>query len=421
MDDLQKMIDALAEKGYQVNSPEKIEEESKIKTALEENEAMKAKIAQLEKKNSLKYGSDDMRKQAALNRLEDMGIMVNTPMHSTRTGYGDEVTPSAEFVDGIYELLPEYETFLGMLPGKHEGVIGNNAGESHTVPYLGDVGLFQLGSEKTADTVFAQLAPTSALPTDKVVLTSKQLKMSFDITDHLKKFGKIPDAQWEAILKTHVAKAYVRTLEALIINGDTATGATTNINDIAGTPAGTEYFLAANGLRKTAIGTTSPDGDPSLGTIDTTDIFTMIGVLGNIFNEEKCLWITNTSTSLKIASLSNFTDADKRGRVGTIEQTTKFPSLAGVDVVRHEYFPLTNSAGKVDLDTPANNTKGGLLLFRKDCVQWGDSGTLYFKLYDFGAQGVQMEFWTYVAVTVVNQKAGETGYSNVVYGINATV
>ena len=42
-------------------------------------------------------------------------------------------------------------------------------------------------------------------------------------------------------------------LEHVVIDGDTETGATTNINDIGGTPAGTEAFMLFNGFRKSGL------------------------------------------------------------------------------------------------------------------------------------------------------------------------
>ena len=227
-------------------------------------------------------------------------------------------------------------------------------------------------------------------------------------------------SEWETTLQRLVAQAYVLTVESAIINGDTVLTASTNINLIDGTPAGTEHYTICDGLRKTAIATTAPNGDPDLGTVDIADVFTLISILGNLFSEDRCLFLTNTATSLKLAALDQFTNAATRGTVNTITGTSKIPALCGVDLIRHEYFPLTNANGKVSA-TASNNTKGGLLLFRKDAVQWGDSGQMSFKLYDFGAQGVQLEFWTYIAITIINQKAGETTFSNVAYGINATV
>jgi HK97 family phage major capsid protein len=347
------------------------------------------------------------------------GVQVNTPAHSTRSGYGDEMVPPNTLAGDIFELMPTYGSFIGKLPGRHTGVIGQNKGEGHEVTIIGDVGLFDAGTEKTSGS-FAVIEG-GAVPTAKVTLTSKQLVKRLDITDHLGRFGRMSIVEWETWLKQKLAQALVRTEEYLIINGDTATGATTNINDIAGTPAGTEVFLLADGLRKTAIGTTTPNGDPDLATIDAGDVATMLNTLGTYFTPEECLFITNIQTNNKITALDSFTDASKRGGVNTVEGKTLLSTLGGAEVVVHRDFALTNAAGKIDLDTTANNTKGGLLLFRKDCVQFGDSGDLSFRIYDFGAQGVQLEVWTYFAATVVNQKAGATDFPSVALGINATV
>jgi hypothetical protein len=427
--ELKKALDALAGYGIKIDVPAEgtltaeagadiLAQVNAINAQLEANKA--AAQAGYTPNTPALHFKDAKGTHAAIRHLQDkMGMQLNTPMSSGRTGYGDEVTPSEDLSQEIFEMVPEYQTFLGRLPGQHNDRIARNVGDSVTVPIIGMPGKMIMEAEKTADSAFAVPKQTHAIATDKVTLTTKKFVARYDITRELADFSLLNAANWENRIKGMAAAEWTRTFESAIINGDTATDANTNINLIDGTPGSTEHYLACDGLRKTAIACTSPNGDPSIGDIDTGDVYTMKKVVGNYFKPSQFLWLSDMTTRDKFSTLDNFTDASKRGDKNTVENGP-VDRLAGADYIIHDDFPTTNTAGKVS-GTASNNTKGGIVGFWTPAVQYGWIGTLFFKLYDFGSQGFVLEFWGYGAISVVNQKAGATNNSTVVYGINGTI
>jgi hypothetical protein len=168
-------------------------------------------------------------------------------------------------------------------------------------------------------------------------------------------------------------------LESLIIDGDTATGATTNINDIAGTPGGTEYWLGLNGYRKLALVTNtanSRDGG-TLGETDFLETVKLMGIAGkNAMQKDRTAFVLDLHTYWKALELARVNTRDVN-TAATIE-TGNLTRIWGYDVLATEnmhspsagsgYELKANSAGKIDQDTASNNTTGSILAVRFD--QW---------------------------------------------------
>lgn len=165
-------------------------------------------------------------------------------------------------------------------------------------------------------------------------------------------------------------------LEHIIIDGDTATGATTNINDIAGTPAGTEAFLVANGLRKLALVTNTANSRSASGAFAVTDFIATAKLMGaagvNALDQAKVSFIIDANTHWAALNL----DAVKTRDVFVMPtlENGKLTSIYGYEVMVSPFMHfaqasrLANSAGKIDLDTAGNNTLGAILAVRWD--QW---------------------------------------------------
>lgn len=392
-------------------------------------EALKDEVAQLKAQLSGQQADkiempnvivkDAKGKKAGMDFLADnLGIETNTPMHTTRTGYGAETLPAATLSDEVFEAVPQYETFLSQLRGV--GYHGNDMELSQDVRIKGMPGFFELGSEKTADSVFAQIKGSHALPTDKVTITQKQLVARVDITDFLLRFNKDKAEGFQSDLVSRLARDYARTREAAIINGDTETGASGNVNLVDAAPAATSYYLGFTGLRRTAVNTTSPDATKVLSTLDIADFRDLENLLGNYYADpEACFWLMNRPTYNKAAGLQQFYDASVRGEPTTVSGK-KIQQFDGTPLYVTRDMSLADATGRVS-NAPGNNVKGSILLAYAPAIQWGEKGQLNFKLYDYGAQGVQIEVWGYFGFVIVNQKAGVTADTTVALGIDITV
>ena len=174
-------------------------------------------------------------------------------------------------------------------------------------------------------------------------------------------------------------------LEYLLIDGDTETGATTNINDIGGTPTAGDLFLNCDGFRKLALVTNTAQARAG-GTIDVADFLETLKLMGNSgvggADPTKVSFIVDPHVYWKLLELDEVKTRDVFA-VPTIEngiltglwgypvRRSYFMHYAGIvlaSVTTAAYMNKANSSGKVDQTTEANNTKGAILAVRWD--QW---------------------------------------------------
>ena len=178
-------------------------------------------------------------------------------------------------------------------------------------------------------------------------------------------------------LRAQLAVSGAEYLESAIIDGDTATATITNINDIAATAVqgGTEHYLLFNGLRKSALVTTTANSRDG-GVLDIHDFLETIKLMGtagiNALDIMKVSFILDPHTNYKALALPEVLTRDVNTQA-TVENGL-LSKIFGYDVnisgAMHKVSAnrKVNSAGKIDQDSTANNTKGAILAARWD--QW---------------------------------------------------
>jgi hypothetical protein len=167
-------------------------------------------------------------------------------------------------------------------------------------------------------------------------------------------------------------------LESAVIDGDTETSASTNINDIAGTPAATDWFMVWNGLRKSPLITTTANSRDG-GVLTSSDFLETAKLMGgagiNALDRDRVSFIIDPSTHYKALELTDVKTRDVFN--GATIEGGRLTGMYGygIDVsgsiCKADSDRLSNSAGKVDVDTVANNTKGSILAVRWDQWQFG--------------------------------------------------
>lgn len=168
-------------------------------------------------------------------------------------------------------------------------------------------------------------------------------------------------------------------LEHVAIDGDTESSANKNINDIAGTPAGTEPFMLTNGFRKLALVTNTANSRSAAGGFvisDFKDTLKLMGAAGlNAADPTKVAFLLDFNTMWAALDLPEIKTRDVFG-MATIENGM-LKRIYNTEVLNayqmHRYAPAgyerkANSAGKVDQDTAGNNLYGAILAVRFD--QW---------------------------------------------------
>jgi DNA-binding transcriptional MerR regulator len=164
-------------------------------------------------------------------------------------------------------------------------------------------------------------------------------------------------------------------LENAIINGDNATASVTNINDIAGTPAGSEVFMVWDGFRVLPLVTNtanSRDGG-SLTVEDYIETMRKMGTAGiNALDIEKCAFIIGPQEYYATMKLEEVKTRDVFAAPtienGRLTGLWGYPIYVSAQMCAGSADRLSNSDGKIDLDTTSNNTKGSILAVRFD--QW---------------------------------------------------
>lgn len=165
-------------------------------------------------------------------------------------------------------------------------------------------------------------------------------------------------------------------VESLFIDGDVETSANKNINDIAGTPAATDYFLSFDGFRKLALVTNTANSRSAGGALTIEDFLETMKLMGTAglagVDPSKVGFIVDGNTYYATAKLPEVKTQDVHS-AATVENG--FVSRAwGVEILpswqmhRGSAVRLANTSGKIDLDTTGNNVTGAIVAVRWD--QW---------------------------------------------------
>lgn len=298
----------------------------------------------------------------------------NEVNYSTLANYGDEwvgieysrrLWPAVRAATFVLDKLPQVEVPQGA--------------ESIIIPLESADPIFYKVSQTTDEdgTMKTPVASvkSSRLGTARNTLTVAKGGARTEYSGEMEEDSLIP---WAAQLRQQMETATAENLEHAVIDGDTETGNSLNINTIASTPAGTEFYLLIDGLRKSPLVTTTANSRSASGTLVDTDFMDtawLMGAAGKIGGDPtKVDFIVDPNVSKKVAYLASvktkdvFTNATlENGLLRGIWAYKVYTSwfMHWVSTTN----PLKcNTAGKVNLANQALNTTGAILAVRWD--QW---------------------------------------------------
>lgn len=359
-----------------------------------------------------------------LKLLKKAGIVAETKanevMHSGNTGYGAEFVPTQTFVKGIIDILPEYSTLISLLPGNHGSNLPKVLTKAARGLTMGDT-LFKgrtewtTGRSSDAEAKHSQ----SKVKTPTVTLTQKGFICEIDITDDDLRYSA---EDLEDFLKKELARGMALTVDGVIINGDTTTAGTGNVNSDDQAPATTygadHYSLQIDGgIRKKAIaGAYTKD----FGTLADTDYSDLLGLMGRYAtNPKDCLFIQPIQVTNKAKSLDNFKLITNSGDKASL-QSGLTPTPYGVDILNHHLVPLTEADGKLSGATPANNVKGQTIGLYKPAVQYGFGKDFTLETVRVPGYGYRLVATFDFAFSILESAASQTE-TPVAAGINITL
>ncbi len=347
-------------------------------------------------------------------------VKANELNYSTYTSYGDEwigVAYSTQLWDKIRLATP----VVGRIPT----VPVPQGSESVVIPLLGTSPTFYKVAQATAqDANPGRVTATytsGKLATGQQSLTVSKLGAMVNWGGELDEDSFVP---WVQELRRDLTNEAAEILEHLVIDGDTTLTATTNINNIGGTPAATAVYTVMNGFRKLAL-VTNTANSRSAGSLDVEDYLETLKLMGlggrNAADKNAVSFITDMHTnwaSLKLAELKT-TDVNSQATVenGQLTRIWGREIITSANMHRANqdatYGLKANTSGKVDLDTASNNVAGAILAVRWDQWRFG-----YKRMMNFEIQRIPEADATMI---VVNMRVGMINRDNEASAISYNV
>jgi hypothetical protein len=292
-------------------------------------------------------------------------------MQQDLSSYGDEWVGVA-YSQALWEAIRTGTFVAAKLPS-----IEVPAGHEYiTIPLeSGDPTYYKVAeAEDTAASGWPNATITSSqMGTGNVSLTLAKMGARVLWSGEMEEDSLIP---FIAQLRNQLQVAGQEQFEHAIIDGDTATTASTNINDIAGTGTlSTDVFLLFNGFRKSPLVTTTANAR-SGGVITPEDYLETVKLMGaagkNAADVSKVGFIVDPNVYWKSLELDEVKTRDVY--VAPTIENGMLTGIYGYELYRSYQMHLksavrkVNTAGKVDQDTTGNNTTGSILAVRWD--QW---------------------------------------------------
>ncbi len=263
--------------------------------------------------------------------------------YSTQTGFGDEWVPdlwSQQIWNKARQdntILPLFQS-VEMPSNPFELPIEGADPTVYFVPESTDEAHLSLGSGNPI--------PDSKVGTGKVTLNAKKLALRVGFSSELVEDAIIPVLN---IYREQAVRAIADAMDHVLLNGDTTTSGTGNINSDHTAPAGTQKYLSMDGLRhlplvdNTGNAVTMGNVSPTLAKMRETR-FMMAGKYSA--RPTDLAWIVDSGTYASLLGISEFLTMDKAGPLATA-QTGQIGFVDGIPVYVSAEMPLTEADGKV--------------------------------------------------------------------------
>lgn len=290
----------------------------------------------------------------------------NEIMTTTQTGFGKDFVPSELLYSSLLDRVNDGDSLLG------DFLMKQMQGPVEKVPSKGAVVNMKLISENnTNPTGGLQSASQLHKPgTALITLTAKEISGVVYYPDTLLEDSVIGMAEY---VMDYLFTSYSNTFHNVLINGDTATGASVNINIIDGNTSALDggndnSVILADGFRKTAIDRNATVD--ALGNFDVSVILSALAKGGAKFDKKQdLLMIMDRDTYYDTLGFDPVLTMDKFGSSATIVNGV-VTALFGITIKVRSELTKATATGEISA-TPANNTKGQCVIVHKKSVHVG--------------------------------------------------
>jgi HK97 family phage major capsid protein len=293
------------------------------------------------------HGVSQTYANALAHRVQRAGltaIKADELSYSTQTGFGDEWVPdlwSAQIwkkarLENI--ILPLFQS-VEMPSNPFELPIEGADPTVYFVPETANES--QLALDTSSNPI-----PDSKVGSGKVQLAAKKLALRVGFSAELVEDSIVPVLN---IYREQAVRAIADSIDYVLLNGDTETAATGNINSDNGAPASTARYLAFNGLRKLPLVTNTANRVDAANVAPTLALlrqarFTMAAKYAA--RPSDLAWIVDGGTYAKFLAIAEFLTMDKAGPMATA-LTGQIGFADGAPVLVSAEMPLTEADGKV--------------------------------------------------------------------------
>jgi HK97 family phage major capsid protein len=280
--------------------------------------------------------------------------------YSTQTGFGDEWVPdlwSAQIWQKARQdnvILPLFPA-LEMSSNPFELPIEGTDPSVYYVPETANESQLSLGSGNSI--------PDSKVGSGKVQLSAKKLALRVGFSSELVEDSIIPVLN---IYREQAMRAIANSMDYLLLNGDTQTAGTGNVNTDDAAAAGTDRFLAFDGLRKLGLVTNTAN------VVDMGNVAPTLAKLREArfkmatkysARPQDLAWVVDGNTYAKLLSLTEFLTMDKAGALATA-LTGQIGFIDGIPVFISAEMPLTMADGKVNTASGTNDRGTAVCVYR---------------------------------------------------------
>jgi hypothetical protein len=318
--------------------------------------------------------NDEKSEAAELGRraLKATGLKADEISYSTLSSYGDDWVGVA-YSQALWESIRLNTFVVNKLPS----VEVPQGYESIYLPLEStDPTWYKVAQASSSATSYAGPTPTvtaTLAGSARVQMTLAKMGARIVWTGEMDEDSLIPYA---GQMRTQLGVSGAEYLESALIDGDTETTASTNVNDIAGTPASTDWFLVWDGFRKSCLVTTSANSRSAAGSLDVTDYLETVKLMGtggiNGFDTSKVGFIIDVPTHYKTLTLPEVLTRDVASSPtiegGRVTRLWGYDINVSAQMCKHSGYNLSEATGKVDEDNPTHNLYGSILAVRWD--QW---------------------------------------------------
>lgn len=228
----------------------------------------------------------------------------NESMSTGQDGYGQDFIPS-DLASTVLQKIREQGTLMSELPSP---IVMPTS--TYTIPVEGGDPTWFATSEST--NVVATEYSNSKAGTDDLVLTAKKYTGMVYASGELEEDSIV---NIRTYLTDKLSRSYSELLDKVVLNGDTTTAGTGNVNSDDGAPTAGSYFLHQNGIFKKVIGTTEVDA----GTLDLADIRAARKAMGKKgMNPSDLVLTVNQGVYFKLLGLTQAETMEKFGVNATV-------------------------------------------------------------------------------------------------------